>query len=121
MPAVGYRVTAGRAAIFYVPDVVYIHERSDALEGVSLYIGDGATLTRSMVRKRGSNLIGQTPIRTQLTWCEKESVAEAVITHCGSEIVTGDERSLGAKVRAMGRERGVDVQIAYDGMQRVLR
>lgn len=120
-PAVGYRITAGRVAVFYVPDVVYIHEREEALSGARLYIGDGATLTHSLVRKRGDRLIGHAPFRTQLTWCEKEGVPEAIMTHCGSEIVTGDERKLGAKVRAMGRERGVDVQIAHDGMERVLR
>ena len=44
-PAVGYRVGAGRAYIFYAPDLIYIHERAAALKGVQIYIGDGATLT----------------------------------------------------------------------------
>ncbi|MFW6133855.1 MAG: MBL fold metallo-hydrolase, partial [Planctomycetota bacterium] len=52
-PAVGYRITAGRVAVFYVPDVVYIPERSEALGGVRVYIGDGATPARSFVRRRG--------------------------------------------------------------------
>ncbi len=120
-PAVGYRVTAGRVAVFYVPDVVYIPEREAALSGCKLYVGDGATITRSMVRRRGDRLFGHAPIRTQLTWCAKEGVPEAVFTHCGSEIVTGDERTLGARVRALARERDVDAEIAHDGMERVLR
>jgi ribonuclease BN (tRNA processing enzyme) len=120
-PAVGYRISAGRRVVFYVPDVVYIHERKAALSGVQLYIGDGATLTRSMVRKPKKRLVGHTPVRTQLTWCQKEGVPEAVITHCGSGIVAGDERILGAKLREMARERGVQVTIAHDGMERVLR
>jgi len=41
-PAVGYRVNAGRARIFYAPDVIYIHERSAALKVVQINIGDGA-------------------------------------------------------------------------------
>jgi phosphoribosyl 1,2-cyclic phosphodiesterase len=120
-PAVGYRVTAGKAAVFYVPDLVYIHDRSGALQGARLYIGDGATIARSMVRRRGDILIGHTPVRTQLTWCEKEGVPRMMITHCGSEIVTGDERKLGAKVHRLARERGVDVQIAHDGLELILR
>jgi len=120
-PAVGYRITAGKAAIFYVPDVVYIRDRADALGGARLYVGDGATITRSMVRKPADALIGHTPVRTQLTWCEKVGVPRAIITHCGSEIVEGDERVLGAKLREMAGERGVDVEIAYDGMEVVLR
>lgn len=120
-PAVGYRVTAGRVTIFYVPDLVYIHERAEALRGVDLYVGDGATLTRSMVRKRGDRLIGHTPVRTQLTWCQKEGVPRAIVTHCGSEIVEGDERTLAAELRKMAGERGVQAQLAHDGLEIVLR
>jgi phosphoribosyl 1,2-cyclic phosphodiesterase len=43
-PAVGYRVSAARACFFYAPDVVFIHQRAEALKGVQLYIGDGATI-----------------------------------------------------------------------------
>jgi phosphoribosyl 1,2-cyclic phosphodiesterase len=46
-PAVGYRVTAGHACIFYVPDLIFIHDRAAALKDAQIYIGDGATLTRS--------------------------------------------------------------------------
>jgi len=42
-PAVGYRLSAGRARIFYAPDLVFIHDRRAALKGVQIYIGDGAT------------------------------------------------------------------------------
>ena len=96
-PVVGYRVSAGRACIFYAPDLIFIHERSAALKGVQIYIGDGATVTQSFIRKRGKALIGHSPVRTQLTWCRKEGVPRAIITHCGSEIVTGDERNIAAR------------------------
>jgi phosphoribosyl 1,2-cyclic phosphodiesterase len=116
-PAVGYRVVAGRACIFYAPDLVYIHERGPALKGAQIYIGDGATVTRSFIRKRGKTLIGHTPVRTQLLWCKKEGVPRAIITHCGSEIVTGDERELSRKLWAVAAARGVEACIAYDGMK----
>jgi phosphoribosyl 1,2-cyclic phosphodiesterase len=116
-PAVGYRVSAGRACIFYAPDLIFIHERSAALKGVQIYIGDGATVTHSFIRKRGKALIGHSPVRTQLTWCQKENVPRSIITHCGSEIVTGSERDVAAKIRAMAAERHLDVRIAYDGMK----
>jgi phosphoribosyl 1,2-cyclic phosphodiesterase len=116
-PAVGYRVSAGRVCIFYAPDLIFIHERGPALKGVQIYIGDGATVTRSFIRKRGKALIGHSPVRTQLTWCQKEGVARAIITHCGSEIVTGQERDMAAKICAMATERGIEVRIAYDGMK----
>jgi len=120
-PAGGYRIDAGRASVFYVPDVVYVHDRAAALNGVRLYVGDGATVDASMVRKIDDALVGHTPLRTQLGWCEKEGVPRALFTHCGSGIVEGDERTLGAQVRRMADERGVDARIAYDGMEIVLR
>ncbi|MBS3735444.1 MAG: MBL fold metallo-hydrolase [Phycisphaerae bacterium] len=120
-PAVGYRITAGRVAIFYVPDVVYVPDRGEALDGVDVYVGDGATPARSFVRRRGGRLMGHTPVRTQLTWCQTEGVPRAIITHCGQRIVAGDERRLGAQVRRWGRRRGVEARIAYDGLEVTLR
>jgi phosphoribosyl 1,2-cyclic phosphodiesterase len=119
-PAVGYRVSAGRTCIFYAPDLIFIHEPSAALKGAQIYIGDGATVTRSFIRKRGKALIGHSPVRTQLTWCQKEGVPRAIITHCGSEIVTGDEGEISDKIRAMAAERCVEVRIASDGMKLTL-
>lgn len=120
-PAVAYRITAGNAVMVYAPDVVYIGDRAEALAGARLFVGDGATISRSMVRKPGDELIGHAPVRTQLTWCETEGVPEMIVTHCGAEIVEGDERTLGADIRAMAAERGVDVRIAHDGMDVVIR
>lgn len=116
-PAVGYRVTAGRHSLFYAPDLVYIHERDAALGGCALYCGDGATLTRPIVRKRGEALIGHAPMRTQLTWCQKEGVPGTVFTHCGKHIVGGDEQAVAKQLDGFARERGVTALIAYDGME----
>lgn len=120
-PAVGYRITAGRVAIFYVPDVVFIRERTAALAGIRLYVGDGATLSRSMVRRRGDSLIGHTPISTQLGWCQKESVPRAVFTHCGSEIIRDEGDGISPRLRLLASERGVRAEIACDGMTLLLR
>jgi phosphoribosyl 1,2-cyclic phosphodiesterase len=119
-PAVAYRVSAGGRKIFYAPDLVFIGDRPAALKGIQIYIGDGATLTRSFIRRRGKTLIGHSPVRTQLTWCAKEEVPRAVITHCGSEIVKGDERKVGARLREMAAERGIEASIAYDSMELVV-
>jgi len=121
-PAVGYRVTAGRVEIFYVPDVAWIEDREAALSGVRVYVGDGATIKRSMVRKPGDVIIGHVPIQTQLTWCKKLQVPRAIFTHLGSQVVEGDERTLGSEIRDLAEERNVDrVEIAHDGMEVVLR
>jgi hypothetical protein len=65
-PAVGYRVNAARAALFYVPDLAAIEDQHEALRGIDLYIGDGATIVRSMFRMRDHALTGHAPISAQL-------------------------------------------------------
>ena len=116
-PTVGYRVTAGRAAIFYAPDLVTVVDEKESLSGLDFYVGDGAAVTRSIVRRRDGRPIGHASIRTQLDWCARAGVPRAVFTHCGSEIVKGDARTTAAAVRALGRERGVEARIAYDGLE----
>lgn len=121
-PAVGYRIGAGRRTVFYAPDLVYIHDRSAALAGCSLYIGDGATVSASMARRgEGDQLFGHTPVRTQLTWCRKEGVPKMIVTHCGSGIVTGEDKGVIDRIREFARERKVEVDVAYDGMEVILR
>ena len=104
-PAVGYRVSAGRACIFYAPDLIFIHERSAALKGVQIYIGDGATVTRSFIRKRGKALIGHSPVRTQLTWCEKKACRAPSSRIADREMVTGRLRR--GEDPCRGRRAGV--------------
>ncbi|HKL50633.1 MAG TPA: MBL fold metallo-hydrolase [Wenzhouxiangellaceae bacterium] len=122
-PAVGYRIRAGRVTVFYVPDVVWIHDREEAFAGIRTYIGDGATIKREMIRKdkESGELIGHSTIAQQLTWCRKEGVEKMIVTHCGADIVGGDERKVGAELRKLADERGVAVEIAHDGMEKVFR
>ncbi len=127
-PAVGYRITAGASAVFYVPDLVSIHEPHAALRGIRLYIGDGASLLRPILRRpilRPKNhanhaLVGHSAIRTQLEWCERERVPKAIFTHCGSQIVRGDRRAIDVAVRDLGLERNVQALVAIDGLEMVL-
>lgn len=114
-PAVGYRVSTKAGSFFYLPDVAGFPDSSDALYGVGVYIGDGATMRRSMVRMKEGTLIGHAPITVQLDWCAKAHVRRATFTHCGSPIVRGDPRALSAKVRKRGRQCGIDARLACDG------
>jgi phosphoribosyl 1,2-cyclic phosphodiesterase len=115
-PAVGYHISAGRRAPFYVPDLVAIADCTAALCGIALYVGDGTAMKRPLVRQREGAVFGHTTIRAQLGWCSKEGVHRAIFTHCGSEIVAGDARRLGAVLREMAREQGITARFAYDGL-----
>jgi len=122
-PAVGYRVSAGRVKVFYVPDVVSIRARSDALRDISVYIGDGAAITRNMVRRerKTGTAIGHMPISRQLDWCRDEGVPRMIVTHCGSDIVGHDEAAAIARLEILAARRGVAITVAHDGMELVLR
>jgi len=82
-PAVGYRVSANAETFFYLPDVAKLPNPSDALYGVGVYIGDGATMQRSMVRMKEGTLIGHAPITAQLDWCVKAQVHRARAPNSG--------------------------------------
>lgn len=114
-PAVGYRLSAKDDTMFYVPDIAGLPNVRKTLRGIEVYIRDGATITRSMVRRRGRTLIGHAPIVSQLDWCRKAGVRRAIFTHCGSQIVRGDPRRLDALIRRLGRDLGVEAHLARDG------
>lgn len=84
-------------------------------------MGDGATLVRPIVRRKDGSQIGHASIAEQLAWCAEASVPRMIVTHCGKHIVAGDERRVIRRLRAMAEEAGVRAEIAYDGMEVVLR
>jgi phosphoribosyl 1,2-cyclic phosphodiesterase len=115
-PAVGYHVEGEGAAFFYAPDIVAIVDPKAALKGVRLYIGDGASPTRPIVRRRDGSPFGHTTVRAQIAWCAQAGVPEAIFTHCGRQIVGADGRTVAARIRRMGEEKGVRARIATDGL-----
>jgi phosphoribosyl 1,2-cyclic phosphodiesterase len=119
-PAVGLRVQGGRAVIFYAPDVLWIEDREEAMEGIGLYVGDGASLQRDLVRKRGDALFGHVSVRRQLGWCAKSGVGKAVFTNCGTGIVK-DHEAAAALVESYGRGMEVAASIAADGLVVMVR
>jgi phosphoribosyl 1,2-cyclic phosphodiesterase len=115
-PAVGYRITVAGVSIFYAPDVARIPNRHQALSRISLYVGDGASIARPLLRRRNGAVIGHAAIRDQLDWCRQENIRNAVITHCGSQIVRADPDAVRAEIEALGDGRGLRVAVAHDGL-----
>jgi phosphoribosyl 1,2-cyclic phosphodiesterase len=115
-PAVAYRIEQGRRALLYAPDVAGLEDPARDLAGLDVYIGDGATLRRPLLRRRGPALIGHAPVTAQLDWCRRAGVRRAIFTHCGSALVRADQEALAAEVAAMGRAAGVRAAIAHDGL-----
>jgi len=117
-PAVGYKISYKKKAFFYVPDVLWIENRKQAFNNILFYIGDGATIQRSLVRKdkKTNALYGHANIRQQLTWCQKEKVKKMIITHLGSDIVKNEKKSTNL-IKELAFKKNVEVIIAHDGMK----
>lgn len=115
-PAVGYRITRGKTVMFYVPDVLDIPDRDETLAGVSLYVGDGATIRRPIQRSRNGRLVGHASIAAQLEWCANAGLPRAIFTHCGTGIVTGG-RGAEHAITALGQTLGIETHVAHDGWQ----
>jgi phosphoribosyl 1,2-cyclic phosphodiesterase len=117
-PAVGFGIQPadGGGRIFYAPDVAAIPNISRALANTQLYIGDGATFERPILRERDGHLIGHASMASQLNWCAQAGVSQAIFSHCGSQIVTaGDDKAL-TRLRELGRRCGISVRLAHDGL-----
>jgi len=115
-PAVGFRISAADRCLLYVPDVAALIDPERTLRDVDLYIGDGSTLTRALLRSRGRVLTGHAALATQLEWCKTAGISRAVFTHCGSQLVRMSPARADATVSALGRLHDVDARLAYDNL-----
>lgn len=116
-PAVGYRITDGSTIIFCVHDLISIKNQQAALDNVQLYIGDGASVTRPIIRYKDNAPFGHTTIARQLEWCHEAQIPQAIFTHCGSQIVKSNVAVIENKIKEYGLKQGVTARIAYDGMK----
>jgi len=67
-PASGLIIHTDEGKIGYFPDVLDIPDKS-CLEGLSIYIGDGSSLTRKIAR--GTNgKVGHASAAAQMAWCQ---------------------------------------------------
>ena len=112
-PAVGYRISDGRTAVFYVPDVAHIPRLRETLRNIDVYVGDGATIEHPLLRRQGRLLVGHASIRQQVAWCQAARVRQAIFTHCGSAIVAAGAAAE-LRVRQLGTA-AVHVSVAFDG------
>jgi phosphoribosyl 1,2-cyclic phosphodiesterase len=115
-PAVAYRIAHGRTHVFYVPDVLKVPRRTDALVDLALYVGDGATVHRPIQRSLGNTLVGHASVRSQVKWCAQAGIPRAIFTHCGTAIVANQDDAE-RTVAAFGCASGVEASVAYDGLE----
>jgi ribonuclease BN (tRNA processing enzyme) len=117
-PCVAARIEAGGEKIVYSGDIVAFEDPGAALDGASLYVGDGSTLKGSLVRRHASGaLIGHTTVRAQLGWLGKYGVPRAVFSHFGKGPIEMGEPALKKTLEELAVEKapGCEVMAARDG------
>lgn len=115
-PAVGFRVRADGVTLVYNPDIISIVEEERVLSRVDVYIGDGASLTRPLVRRHGDALFGHTTVRAQLNWCKRHGIARAYVVHCGKQLVEMDPVELQHRVDELAGP-AIRAVVARDGLR----
>jgi ribonuclease BN (tRNA processing enzyme) len=118
-PCVSARIEAGGETIVYSGDIVAFEDPGAALDGASVYVGDGSTLKGSLVRRHVSGvLIGHTTVRAQLGWLGKYGIPRAVFSHFGKGPIEMGEPALKESLVALAKEKapGCEVTAARDGL-----
>jgi ribonuclease BN (tRNA processing enzyme) len=118
-PGIGVRIEVSGRTLVYSGDVVSFEDPDEALGGADVYVGDGSTLTGSLVRRHPSGmLLGHTTIRAQLGWLAKRGIARAVFSHFGKEAIAMGEEALQEALAKLVSERlpGAEITAARDDL-----
>ncbi len=114
-PANGFRFEYKGFKAGYFPDVLWIKDRDKALEHLDLYIGDGSTLKRDLVRKnkKTGQIFGHASMKTQLQWVKKYNIPWVIFTHFGKQPCQMGNRKLLKELKKIGGDL-VKVEVAKD-------
>lgn len=119
-PCVAARIESGGLSVVYSADVVAFEDPDAALSGADFYVGDGSTLTGSLVRRHPSGvLIGHTTVRAQLGWLGRYGIVRAVFSHFGKGPIEMGQKALEKALDdlAAARPPGCAVTAAHDGLE----
>jgi len=119
-PGIAARIAIGGFTMVYSGDIVAFENPDVALSGVDLYIGDGSTLTGSLVRRHQSGtLIGHTTVRAQLGWLSRHGIPRAIFSHFGKGPIEMGEAALEDALTKLASTPppGCSVTAASDGLE----
>ena len=117
-PCVAARIEAPGKVLVYSGDVVAFERPEEALSGADAYVGDGSTLTGSLVRRHSSGvLIGHTTVRAQLGWLARAGVRRAIFSHFGKGPIEMEDKALRHSLSELAAAKASDCEVsaARDG------
>lgn len=82
--ALGFRIDMGPKVLWHCSDVYRIPNYKKVLKDVDIFIGDGASLKREIVQKRGGKTaFGHTSIEKQIRWAQEAEIPRIYFTQIG--------------------------------------
>jgi L-ascorbate metabolism protein UlaG (beta-lactamase superfamily) len=94
-PAVAYLIEVGGQRIWYSPDFLWLKkEQHGHLKDLDVYIGDGSSLTRTLLRRKDKEIFGHMSVKKQLnllTRLNPEGLPHVIFTHFGKEGVEHED------------------------------
>lgn len=119
-PCVAARIETPDGVVVYSGDLISFDSPDEALADALVYVGDGSTLTESLVRRHPSGvLVGHTTVRAQLGWLAKAGVPRAIFSHFGEEPIRMGYRALSAVLKELASAKSPDCRVsaARDGKE----
>jgi len=114
-PAVCFKIEVGRKTFLYAPDVIKILDES-AYDNVQVYIADGSSLDRDLIRKKNKKIFGHASLKSQITEIRKHKIPEMIITHWGKQLIEMRDEEIMKKLEDYS-DGEVEIILAKDGMQ----
>ena len=115
-PAVGFLLEVGGKKIWYGPDFIWLKGYTKKLNGIDIWIGDGSSLTRDLIRRNEQGeIFGHLSVAKQVRLAEKVGAKLFIVTHLGKEGIEMKEDVLRRKLARMSDK--VKVILAKDGMK----
>jgi len=107
-PTVGYLVQ-GDKRLWYCPDFLFLRkELQNKLLNLDVFIGDGSSIKRSILRRRDSQIFGHASMEVQKSLAERLGAKKIIFTHAGKEVVEAGLKSFDACL------------VAFDGLELAL-
>jgi len=115
-PAVCFKISGLQKCLVYAPDILdTVQPKEKVFSDIEMLVSDGSSFDINLVRSRDGRLFGHAMIKTIINWCRNYNIKKLAVTHCGKQIVGGDEEEIINKIEEFAGNN-VNVVVAFDGM-----
>ena len=105
--------------VVYATDFVWVNKKYHKyLKNAEIWIGDGSSLTRDLIRKWKKDpkvILGHSSVKKQIDLAKRLGVKKFIVAHVGKEIIDLGDRETEKRLKDLAGE-DIEVYLAKDGM-----